>query len=316
MSNKGDRVGRVVSVNVSAEKGTVKHPVQEILVTERGVDGDAHAGPWHRQVSILSQESIERFSENTGRKVQPGEFAENITVSGIETSDVGLMDKFRIGPVELEVAQIGKKCHGTDCAIFREVGECLMPKEGLFCRALVGGTVKSRDIVEHHPRDLTFAIITLSDRAYRGEYEDRSGPRIRELLERSLAGKRWHPEFRSAVLPDDPDMLRAELIAARDQGVDVIFTTGGTGVGPRDFTPETVAAVCDKLIPGIMEHIRMKYGAANPNALLSRSVAGVAGSTLICALPGSVRAVEEYMAEILKTLEHLVVTVHGLDTHS
>ena len=123
MSNKGDRVGRVVSVNVSAEKGTVKHPVQEILVTERGVDGDAHAGPWHRQVSILSQESIERFSENTGRKVQPGEFAENITVSGIETSDVGLMDKFRIGPVELEVAQIGKKCHGTDCAIFREVGE-------------------------------------------------------------------------------------------------------------------------------------------------------------------------------------------------
>jgi molybdopterin adenylyltransferase len=313
MSNK---LGRVISVNVSAEKGTIKHPVPEILVTERGVDGDAHAGPWHRQVSILSQESVERFSEIAGRKVQPGEFAENITVSGIEMSHVGLLDRFTIGPVELEVAQIGKKCHGADCAIFREVGECLMPKEGLFCRVLAGGPVKSGDVVEYLPKALTFSIITLSDRAYRGEYEDRSGPRIRELLETFMAGKRWHPEIENVLLPDDADKLRTELIAARDQGVDVVLTTGGTGVGPRDFTPETVAAVCDKLIPGIMEHIRLKYGAANPNALLSRSVAGVAGSTLIYALPGSVRAVEEYMAEIVKTIEHLVTTAHGLDTHS
>ena len=334
--------GRVVSVNVSADKGTVKHPAPEIAITDRGVEGDAHAGPWHRQVSLLSIERIEAFSERAGRKITHGEFAENITTSGIDIGGVALMDRFTIGPgefaenittrgldlgeiglldrltvgeAELEVTQIGKACHGAECAIFREVGECLMPKEGLFCRVLAGGTVRPGDTIEHVPRALRFWIVTLSDRAYRGEYGDRSGPRIREMLEEFLDGKRWHPRIKSVLLPDEPDKLCSELVAARDQGVDVVFTTGGTGVGPRDFTPETVAGVCDKLIPGVMEHIRAKYGAANPNALLSRSVAGVAGTTLIYALPGSVRAVEEYVGEIVTTIEHLITTVHGLETH-
>jgi len=95
----------------------------------------------------------------------------------------------------------------------------------------------------------------------------------------------------------------------------VIVTTGGTGIGPRDITPEVVTALCQKQIPGIMEHIRAKFGAANPNALLSRSVAGVAGRSQIYALPGSVRAVEEYLGEILKTLEHVLCMLHGLDVH-
>ena len=94
-----------------------------------------------------------------------------------------------------------------------------------------------------------------------------------------------------------------------------MFTTGGTGVGPRDVTPDVVAALADKTIPGIMDAIRIKYGAAKPNALLSRSVAAVIRSTLVYTLPGSVRAVEEYMDEILKTLEHLIFTLHGLDLH-
>ncbi len=321
-------VGRVVSVNLSVEKGTVKHPADRITINERGVEGDAHAGPWHQQVSVLSIERIDAFSERAGRRISPGEFAENITTSGIDTGRVALMDRFVIGSVtssnahteckgsvELEVTQIGNACHGADCAIFREIGECLMPKEGLFCRVIAGGDVMPGDTIEHVPRTLTFRIITLSDRAHRGDYQDRSGPRIRELLEGFLDGKRWHPEITSVVLPDEPETLRGELIAARDRGLDVVFTTGGTGVGPRDTTPETVASVCDKLIPGVMDHIRIKYGAANPNALLSRSVAGVAGTTLVYALPGSVRAVEEYMGEILITLEHLVTTVHGLDAH-
>ena len=307
--------GRVVSVNLSTDKGTVKHPAPEIAITDRGVEGDAHAGPWHRQVSLLSIERIEAFSERAGRKITHGEFAENITTGGIDIGGVALMDRFTIGPVDLEVTQIGKACHGAECAIFREVGECLMPKEGLFCRVLAGGTVRPGDTIEHVPRALRFWIVTLSDRAYRGEYGDRSGPRIREMLEEFLDGKRWHPRIKSVLLPDEPDKLCSELVAARDQGVDVVFTTGGTGVGPRDFTPETVAGVCDKLIPGVMEHIRAKYGAANPNAFLSRSVAGVAGTTLIYALPGSVRAVEEYVGEIVTTIEHLITTVHGLETH-
>jgi molybdenum cofactor synthesis domain-containing protein len=98
-------------------------------------------------------------------------------------------------------------------------------------------------------------------------------------------------------------------------GADVIFTSGGTGIGPRDVTPETIRAVLDREIPGVMEYIRVKYGRTKPSALLSRSVAGVIGSTLVYALPGSVRAVREYLAEILRSLEHAVLTVRGIDLH-
>jgi molybdenum cofactor synthesis domain-containing protein len=190
-----------------------------------------------------------------------------------------------------------------------------MPKEGLFCRVLSGGTISPGDTVAYLPKTLELHIITLSDRAHRGEYVDKSGPEVRSMLDDFLSGKRWHPQINETLLPDDPDALRATLIAARDEGADVVFTTGGTGVGPRDFTPETVTSVCDKIIPGIMEHVRMKYGAVNPNALLSRSVAGVAGGALVFALPGSVKAVREYMSEILTTLEHLIFMVNGLDNH-
>ena len=190
-----------------------------------------------------------------------------------------------------------------------------MPIEGIFTRVVQGGCLAAGDRGAHEPRPLRFQILTLSDRAAAGQYEDRSGPRIRELLEQWLAGTRWHPQIDGKVLPDDAGQLRAALLAAIAADVDVIFTTGGTGVGPRDITPETAAAVCTRLIPGIMENIRLKFGAQKPNALLSRSIAGVAGTTQIYTLPGSVRAVEEYLGEILKTLEHLIFMVHGLDVH-
>lgn len=164
-------------------------------------------------------------------------------------------------------------------------------------------------------RRLKFKIITVSDRASRGEYEDRSGPRLKQLIEEFAEGKRWEVQCASASIPDDPEMLRQELRAARDASYDVVVTTGGTGVGPRDITPDIVASECNKLIPGIMEHIRVKYGSENPAALLSRSVAGVCGKTLIYCLPGSVKAVEEYMSEILKSLEHLILMVHAVDAH-
>jgi len=116
-------------------------------------------------------------------------------------------------------------------------------------------------------------------------------------------------------LPDDATLLRREVLGAREQGVDVIITTGGTGVGPRDIAPETIAPLCEKLMPGIMEHVRAKFGANNPRARLSRAIAGVAGATQIYTLPGSVRAVEEYLPEILVTLEHIAEILHGEDGH-
>jgi molybdenum cofactor synthesis domain-containing protein len=158
-------------------------------------------------------------------------------------------------------------------------------------------------------------VITLSDRASQGVYADRSGPRVRELLESFLAGRGIESTVEQRLLPDDADLLRREIVVGREQGVDVIITTGGTGVGPRDIAPETVAPLCDKLLPGIMEHIRAKYGANNPRARLSRAIAGTAGTTQIYTVPGNVRAVEEYLPEILVTLEHVAEMLRGDDVH-
>jgi molybdopterin adenylyltransferase len=302
----------VVSVNISAAKGTPKQPVAEAAITARGLAGDAHAQAGNRQVSLLASETISRFAAEMGKEFKPGDFAENITTQNLDLDRVAPLDQFAIGDALLEVTQIGKACHGDGCAIFREVGRCVMPQSGVFCRVLRTGSVRPGVTAEFQPRPLRIRIITLSDRASRGEYPDRSGPKAREMLEAFFRPLRWHAEFSALVMPDDVELLRAELAAAQAQGVDLVVTSGGTGLGPRDIAPEAVAAVCNKLIPGVMEAIRAKYGATNPHALLSRAVAGLAGATLIYALPGSPRAVEEYLREILLTLEHLLLMVHGL----
>jgi len=308
--------GTVISVNVSERQGTSKQPVAEIVIDEHGVKGDAHAGDWRRQVSLLASESIERFSAKSGRTFGNGEFAENITTRGIDLLKVMFLDHFRVGPsAELEVTQIGKECHGQGCAIFQQVGRCVMPKEGLFCRVIGGGPVKAGDAIVYAPRVLQCRVTTLSDRASQGIYADRSGPRIVQRLEEFAQERRWRLDVSAKLLPDHAGMLREELLAARDTGVQVVFTTGGTGIGPRDISPEVVAALADKIIPGVMEHIRLKYGAEKPAALLSRSIAAVMGRTLVYALPGSVKAVDEYMTEILKTLEHSIYMLRGVDAH-
>ena len=191
----------------------------------------------------------------------------------------------------------------------------MMPKEGIFCRVLAGGRVKPGDAVEYHPKVFRFRVVTLSDRASKGVYEDRSGPLIKRRLEEFAASRNRAAEVETLVIPDDAAKLRKALIAAKTAGMDAVFTTGGTGVGPRDITPETVSAFCDKLLPGIMEAIRVKYGLEKPAARLSRSVAGIAEKMQVYALPGSPKAVEEYMEEVLKTLEHVMYTLHGLDFH-
>ena len=305
----------IVSLNVAPGKGAAKKPVPRAEFDASGLVGDAHAGLWHRQVSLLGVETIARFNAEHGTNIAPGEFSENITVHGAGLGGAAVLDRLRFGAVELEVSQVGKDCHGGDCAVFRRVGVCAMPKEGVFARVIQGGTLRPGDSGEHLPRPLRVHIITLSDRAARGQSPDRSGPRLRELLEAFFAGKRWHPDINSAVLPDDAARLREALASAIKGRADLIFTTGGTGVGPRDITPETVLGVAEKQVPGIMEHIRAKFGADKPAALLSRSVAATAGTAQIYALPGSVRAVEEYMGEILKTVEHMIYMLHALDVH-
>jgi len=315
MSVEKNKSAHIVSVNISEEKRTVKQPVSEITLTESGVLGDAHSGIWHRQVSMLARESISRFSLETGRQIQPGEFAENITTGGIDFRNVALLDRFRICSAELEVTQIGKACHGDNCAIYREIGKCIMPEEGVFCRVIKGGNVKSGNEIEHIPVTLRFLIITLSDRVSQGKSSDKSGPAIKNILENYFREEPWRTKFNGVVLSDDPQSLKSEIKKACKEGVDFIFTTGGTGIGQRDITPDVVNSLADKIIPGIMEHIRTKYGEKNPKALLSRSIAALIGKTFVYTLPGSVKAVREYMGEILKTLEHCIFMLHNIDVH-
>ena len=306
---------KVVSVNTSLAKGTIKEPVEQIELDAQGVVGDAHAGAWHRQVSLLAQELIEEFAQKAGREIAPGEFAENITLEGLAQQEVRIFDGVRIGEVEMQITQIGKKCHGDSCAIYREVGQCIMPHVGLFARVLNGGTIRPGDRAEYLETIVDCRVLTLSDRAVAGDYEDRSGPLVERLLAEQLDKDRFRGETSRLVLPDDGKLLEEAIREAVDQKMSIIVTTGGTGIGPRDITPDVVRPMLDKEIPGIMEHVRMKFGSEKPGALISRSIAGVIDETLIFCLPGSVRAVEEYMGEIGQVLGHLLNMLAGIDRH-
>jgi len=306
---------RVESVNTSDRKGIVKKPACSVTVTEKGISEDAHSGSWHRQISMLSTSSVSKFSEQAGREIAPGEFAENLTISGFDLTEARLLDRFRIGEVLLEMTQIGKKCHGDNCAIFREVGNCVMPKEGVFCRVLETGVIKPGDEIEYLPFTFSFKIITLSDRAFRGEYEDLSGPSIEKTIIETISSKAWRVNCERVIIPDEAELLKKEIISSCENDYKVIITTGGTGVGPRDITPETVKPLLQKELPGIMEYIRCTYGAKFPNALVSRSIAGIINETQVYTLPGSVKAAKEYCDEILKTVEHTLFMLKSINFH-
>lgn len=141
-------MGKVVAVNISAEKGTPKKSVKEInLLENHGVIGDAHAGNWHRQVSFLAKESIDKMTSKGIMGLCFGKFAENITTEGIELYKLPVGKKIRIGETEMEITQIGKQCH-KGCTIFVQVGDCVMPKEGIFAKVIKGGTViEGMDII-------------------------------------------------------------------------------------------------------------------------------------------------------------------------
>ena len=137
-------MGIVRAVCTSRQKGTLKENVGEALFLEDfGLEGDAHAGKWHRQVSLLSYEKIEAFRAR-GAKVDFGAFGENLVVDGFDFRHLPVGTKLRCGDVLLEMTQIGKECH-SGCAIYRQMGDCIMPREGVFARVLSGGTIRVGD---------------------------------------------------------------------------------------------------------------------------------------------------------------------------
>ncbi len=141
-------MARIISINISEKKGTRKKPVEAATIeADFGILGDAHAsGDWHRQISLLAIESINKMRKK-GLDVNPGDFAENITTEGIDLLSLPVGTRLRLGPVLAEVSQIGKECH-TRCAIYRQAGDCVMPREGIFVKVLSGGIVKIGDIIE------------------------------------------------------------------------------------------------------------------------------------------------------------------------
>ncbi|MEI7526439.1 MAG: molybdenum cofactor synthesis domain-containing protein [Mariniphaga sp.] len=306
---------KVLSVNISQKKGTIKVPVDKISLSDIGIEGDAHSGKWHRQISLLGKESLDKSEPELGRKLNYGEFAENITTEGFPLYQMKPFDWLICGDILLEVTQIGKKCHGANCSIFQETGNCVMPKEGIFCRVLHGGDLQAGALFDYHPRLIKVHIITLSDRASQGIYEDKSGPLLKKLSEEFFLSVGRKVEVENSVIPDDEHMLKSLIESLIKTNIDILFTTGGTGIGPRDITPDVIKELLDKEIPGIMELIRMKYGMQFPNALISRSIAGVAGKTLIYALPGNPKAVREYSDEIFKTVEHSFRMLSNIDEH-
>ena len=140
-------MAQVLAVCISEKKGERKTPVDAVELRENhGIVGDAHAGEWHRQVSLLAQESIEKMRA-LGLDVMAGDFAENITTSGIELVSLPVGTRLQVGGTLLEVTQIGKECH-TRCAIYYQAGDCVMPKEGIFAKVISGGVIKPGDGVQ------------------------------------------------------------------------------------------------------------------------------------------------------------------------
>ena len=148
------KMGTVIAVCTSPEKGTQKTDVKEaVFIEDFGIEGDAHAGKWHRQVSLLSYDKIRAFQER-GARVGHGAFGENLVVEGIDFRTLPVGTRLDCGDVVLEITQIGKECH-HGCRIFQEMGECIMPREGVFAKVVRGGVIRSGDVmrVENHEAD-------------------------------------------------------------------------------------------------------------------------------------------------------------------
>lgn len=333
--------GKIEALCISEARGTVKHAVPEVrLIKAYGIEGDAHAGHWHRQVSLLSSEQVKAFNKRIAesntriqeqanalvsdkkkitngaeRSIEPaieGTFGENILVSGIDLPKLPVGSLIKAGDVVLKLSQIGKECH-SHCQIFQRVGDCIMPREGVFATVEQGGILKAgmelEIILPTGKERLRAAVITLSDKGYIGERVDTSGPKAAAMLEEA-----GYEIIEKVILPDVQVKIEHELKRLADsRQADLIITTGGTGMSPRDVTPEATLAVATRHVPGIAEAIRacsMKY---TNRAMLSRGVSVLRNSTLIINLPGSEKAVREALEIVLPVLEHGIRLAKGTD---
>lgn len=302
--------GIIKAICISAKRGTEKKPIEKAhFIKGFGIENDAHAGHWHRQVSLLSYDKVVEFNQKGGH-VEDGAFGENLLVEGIDFKNLPVGTKFYIGNVVLRMTQIGKECH-SHCAIFHRVGDCIMPREGVFAEVLKEGIISQGDKMKvelpNDDRPFTAAVITMSDKGFKGEREDKSGPVAKKMLEEA-----GYEVVESLILPDEPKLLKKELIRLADgRQVDLILTSGGTGFSMRDQTPEATMEVADRNAPGIAEYIRYRSMEKTNRAMLYRGVSVIRKRTLIINLPGSPKAVRESLEFILDSLDHGLKILRG-----
>ena len=303
-------MGILRAICISEKRGTEKTEVPEAEIKkEWGICNDAHGGNWHRQISLLSGEKIDEF-RSRGADIANGAFGENLIIEGYDLRALPVGTRFRIGEVLLELTQIGKECH-SHCEIYKRMGDCIMPREGVFAVVIEEGHIKKGDPVTVLPaaadRPFTAAVITLSDKGAAGEREDKSGPLIVNMLEEA-----GYDVVEAMLLPDERGPLEYQMKRLADQRqVSLILTTGGTGFSERDITPEATKAVCDRMARGIAEAIRGYSMTITKRAMLSRAESGIRKKTLIVNLPGSPKAVKESLEFVLPELAHGLGILRG-----
>lgn len=295
----------VIEVCTSEKKGTQKNRCDSVvLIPGHGIQGDAHAGDWHRQVSLLSLERIEAFRQ-AGAEVAFGAFGENIVIGGLDWEQLRIGSRLHCADAILEITQFGKECHDR-CHIFQTMGDCIMPRHGVFARVVKGGEVRAGDKVAI-ALTIGVALLTVSDKGSRGERADLSGAAMREIVE-----GRGMRVIAAEVVEDDVGAIAAKLVRYADSDkAGLVLTSGGTGFAQRDVTPEATLKVIERLCPGIPEAMRTLSLPISKRAMLSRAVSGIRGKTLIVNLPGSPRAVRECLDFVLEELVHGVEILAG-----
>lgn len=310
MDTEKKLTGIVRAICISDVRGIEKHAIPSAhLIRDYGIEGDAHAGKWHRQVSLLSYDKVKAFNER-GANVQDGAFGENLVVDGLDFRNLPVGTVFRVGTTVLRMTQIGKECH-SHCAIYKRMGECIMPHEGVFAEVLQDGDIQAGNVMTAElpaeNRPFTAAVITVSDKGSRGERVDESGPAAVQMLKEA-----GYEVVETMIVPDEPAVLKTQMIRLADgRQVDLILTSGGTGFSMRDQTPEATLAVADRNAPGIAEYIRLRSMEKTNRAMLSRGVSVIRKKTLIVNLPGSPKAVQESLGFILDSLEHGLKILRG-----
>ncbi len=301
--------GHLISVNLGKIRGVPKHPVQEgTLTPDWGLVGDAHGGDWDQQISLFPVETLALVPKSIRAGFEENSFSENLTIEGIPPEKLRPGTILSVGSADIKILKIGKVSFEPP-----ESGRpYIVSREGRFGRVLKGGIVKPGDRVKvleegrTEPDAPKLFLVTLSDKGSKGEREDISGRFLSWYATRLGAAI-----LSSVIIPDEKALIKETLMKGVRAGADLILTTGGTGLAPRDVTPEATLEVIDREVPGFAEAMRAESLKITPHAMASRAVSGIAGRTLIINLPGSPKAVAECMEVIFPALRHAIEKLRG-----